>query len=115
MRKGLAFGAVAAVIIFGGAGVVSLLQPGTELARAVWTSAFLAFGVQLVAFAVARPFVATNPLGGWGLGSLVRFAVLLVYALVGAKLLGLEMAPALVSFAGFLFVTMLVETLFLKS
>lgn len=115
MKKGLAFGAVAALIIFGTAWGVTILRPDAELARAVWTSAVIAFGVQLVAFAVAQPFVATNPIAGWGLGSLIRFAVLMVYAFVGVKALGLASGPALVSLAGFLFVTMLVEPLFLRS
>lgn len=115
MKKGIAFGAVAALIIFGSAWGVTILRPDAELARAVWTSAVIAFGVQLVAFAVARPFMATNPIAGWGLGSLIRFAVLMVYAFVGVKALGLASGPALVSLAGFLFVTMLVEPLFLRS
>ena len=115
MRKGLAFGAVAALIIFGGAFGVTLLRPEAELARAVWASAFIAFGVQLVAFAVARPFLGTNPIAGWGLGSLIRFAVLLAYAFVGVKALGLASGPALVSLVGFFFVTMLVEPLFLRT
>ncbi|MDH5235637.1 MAG: hypothetical protein OEW77_11825 [Gemmatimonadota bacterium] len=115
MRKGLAFGAVAALIIFGFALGITVLRPGAELARAVWTSAVIAFGVQMVAFAVARPFVATNPIAGWGLGSLLRLAVLLVYAFAGVKALGLASGPALVSLAAFLFVTMLVEPLFLRS
>lgn len=115
MKKGIAFGAVAALIIFGSAWGVTILRPDAELARAVWTSAFIALGVQLLAFAIARPFVATNPIAGWGLGSLIRFAVLMVYAFVGVKALGLASGPALVSLAGFLFVTMLVEPLFLRS
>ena len=115
MKKGIAFGAVAALIIFGSAWGVTILRPDAELARAVWTSAVIAFAVQLLAFAVARPFVATNPIAGWGLGSLIRFAVLMVYAFVGVKALGLASGPALVSLAGFLFVTMLVEPLFLRS
>lgn len=115
MKRGLMFGAVSALMIFGGAFGVTLLEPGAEFARAVWTSAVLAFGVQMLAFAVARPFVATNPIAGWGLGSLLRFAVLLLHAFVGVKALGLAVAPALVSLAGFLFITMLVEPLFLRS
>lgn len=74
----------------------------------------IALGVQVLAFAVARPFVATNPIAGWGLGSLIRFAVVMVHAFVGVKALGLQSGPALLSLVGFLFVTMLVEPLFLK-
>ena len=41
-------------------------------------------------------------------------AVLVLHAFVGVKALGLDSGPALLSLAGFLFVTMLVEPLFLK-
>lgn len=114
MTRALQFSVLAAVLIFGGAWGVTALRPEPEIARAVWTSAFIAFGVQLLSFAIARPFQATNPIAGWGLGSLLRFAVLLLHAFVGVKVLGLASGPALVSLAAFLFITMLVEPLFLK-
>lgn len=115
MKQALAFAAVCAVIIFGGAWGITILRPEPEMARAVWSSAVIAFGVQLLSFAVARPFLATNPIAGWGLGSLIRFAVVAVHAFVGVKALGLVSGPALLSLVGFLFVTMLVEPLFLRS
>lgn len=114
MRQGLAFVAVVTVLTLGGAWGITLLRPEPDLARAVWSSAVIALGVQLLAFAVARPFVATNPIAGWGLGSLIRFAVVMLHAFVGVKALGLVSGPALLSLVGFLFVTMLVEPLFLK-
>ena len=114
MKQGLAFAALAALLTLGGAWGITTLRPDPELARAVWTSAVLALGVQLLAFAVARPFVATNPIAGWGLGSLIRFAVVMLHAFVGVPALGLQSGPALLSLVGFLFVTMLVEPLFLK-
>jgi hypothetical protein len=115
VKKGLWFAALAAVLIFGGAWGITVLRPDAELARAVWSSAVIAFVVQLVSFAIARPFVATNPIAGWGLGSLVRFAVVLLHAFVGIPALGLASGPALLSLVGFLFVTMIVEPLFLQS
>jgi hypothetical protein len=84
------------------------------LARAVWISAAIAMCTQWLAFAIARPFVKKNPIAGWGLGSLLRFVVLAVHALVGVKALGLDSSPALLSLVGFLFITMLVEPLFLR-
>lgn len=114
MKQGAIFFAIAAAITLGGAWGITLLRPEPELARAVWSSAVIALGVQVLAFAVARPFVATNPIAGWGLGSLIRFAVVIVHAFVGVQALGLQSGPALLSLAGFLFVTMLVEPLFLK-
>jgi len=115
MRRAVQFTLVAAVLIFGSALGVSLLRTEPEIVRAVWSSAFIAFAVQLLAFAVARPFMATNPIAGWGIGSLIRFAVLMLHAFVGVKALGLASGPALVSLAAFLFITMLVEPLFLKT
>jgi hypothetical protein len=101
--------------MFGGAWGITILRPEPEIVRAVWSSAVIAFGVQLISFAVARPFLATNPIAGWGLGSLIRFAVVMVHAFVGVKALGLVSGPALLSLVGFLFVTMLVEPLFLRT
>jgi hypothetical protein len=115
VKRGLLFAGLAAVIIFGGAWGITALKPGAEMARAVWSSAVIAFVVQIVSFAVARPFVATNPIAGWGLGSLVRFAVVMVHAFVGIPALGLASGPALISLVGFLFVTMIVEPLFLQT
>lgn len=115
MKRGLWFAGLAAVVIFGGAWGITALRPGAEMARAVWSSAVIAFGTQLVSFAVARAFTATNPVAGWGIGSLVRFAVVLVHAFVGIPALGLASGPALLSLVAFLFVTMIVEPLFLQS
>lgn len=114
MKQALAFAALAAVITLGGAWGITALRPEPAIAHAVWTSAVIALFVQIVAFMIARPFVKTNPIAGWGLGSLLRMLVLILYAVVGTKALGLESGPALISFVVFLFVTMLVEPLFLK-
>ncbi len=112
--RGVQFGLVAAVLIFGAAWGITTLRPDADVARAVWSSAFIAFGVQLVTYLVAKPFLAKNPIAGWGLGSLIRMSVLVLHAFVGVKALELSSTPALLSLAGFLFVTMLVEPLFLK-
>lgn len=115
MKRGLMFAALAAVVIFGAAWGITVLKPGAEMARAVWSSAVIAFGLQLVSFAVAIPFLKSNPIAGWGLGALVRFAGVMVHAFVGIPALGLASGPALVSLVAFLFVTMIVEPLFLQS
>jgi hypothetical protein len=112
--RGLQFAAASAVAVFGIAGVVSAVAADSEVTRAVWTSAALAFGVQLLAFVVAWPFLAKNPLMGWGIGSVLRLIVLVLYALVGIRSFGFAPAPALLSLAGFFFVSMLLESLFLK-
>lgn len=82
--------------------------------RTVLVSAALAVVVQLLAFGVARAFRLRNLLLGWGLGSALRLVALVVYAVVVARLWRASLAPALVSFAAFLFVTTIVEPVFLK-
>ena len=81
----------------------------------VVASATLAFLLQLVTFAIARLLQRThNLMIGWGIGSLLRLVVLVLYAVVVARLFRAPIAPALLSFAAFLFATTVVEPLFLK-
>jgi hypothetical protein len=51
---------------------------------------------------------------GWGLGSVLRLLTLVVYAVLVAKAARASVTPALLSFVGFLFVTTVIEPLFLK-
>jgi hypothetical protein len=83
-------------------------------AHAIVVSAVIAYVVQLVSFALAREWAATNVIAGWGLGMLIRFFVLAIYALIGVKVLGLQLTPALVSLAVFFFVSTLAEPVLLK-
>jgi hypothetical protein len=80
----------------------------------VIVSAVTALAVQLGAFLVARAFRVRNMLLGWGLGSAMRLVALVIYAVLVARLWRATMAPALLSFAAFLFVTTVVEPVFLK-
>lgn len=82
--------------------------------QAVLVSAGLALVIQMVAFGVARLVQRRNVLLGWGLGSALRLVALVVYAAVLAKIWRAPMAPALLSFTGFLFATTVVEPVFLK-
>ena len=52
-----------------------------EASRAVWTSAAVAFAVQVMAFAIIKLSAKTNVMAGWGVGAILRFVVLGVYAL----------------------------------
>lgn len=81
---------------------------------AMLVSAGLAVAVQTVAFLLARTMRRKNVMVGWGLGSLLRLVVLVVYALVAAKTMRASLTPALMSFVGFLFVTTVIEPIFLK-
>jgi hypothetical protein len=115
VKQVLSFAGISALLVIGGAWGITLLYGAPEVAKAVWTSAAVALVTQGLAYGVARQFVAANPTAAWGIGSLIRFGVLLVYAFVGVGALGLSSGPALFSLAGFLFVTMVIEPLFLKN
>jgi hypothetical protein len=84
-------------------------------ARAVRASAWLAVGVQVVTFAIARLVARQNVVAGWGLGVLLRFAAVAMWAFLGVKALGLAPAPALLSLVIFFFVSTLIEPLFLNA
>jgi hypothetical protein len=71
--------------------------------------------VQLFSFTVARAWTATNVVAGWGMGMLIRFIVLAIYAFLSSRVLGLPVAAALVSLAAFFFVSTLLEPVLLKS
>ena len=104
---------LALIAVAGWVMTVAYDSPGAD--RAVWTSAAVAFAVQVLAFAIVKLSAKTNVIAGWGIGSLVRFLVLGVYALVFVKALGLPSGAALVSLAAFFFLSTLIEPLLLKS
>ena len=82
--------------------------------RAVLTSAALALAVQVVAFSVTRLLQRRNLLLGWGLGSGLRLVALVTYAVLMARLSRAPLTPALLSFVAFVFVTTVVEPVFLR-
>ena len=79
--------------------------------HALLVSAILAAVVQLAAFSILHMAGRSNALVAWGLGSLFRGTVLALYGFFLAKMLHLPLTAALVSFAVFLFVSMLLESL----
>jgi hypothetical protein len=81
--------------------------------RVVWMSATLAFVVQVVAFLVARALTKTHAMAGWGLGAMLRLLAVVFYGIIVAMLWRSMVAPALLTFAGLLFATTVVEPLFL--
>jgi hypothetical protein len=95
-------------------GAVALFVVEPQARQTILISATLALVVQASTFLVARRIIPQNLILGWGLGSLIRFLAVVLYALVVAKLWRASLTPALLSFVGFLFVTMVVEPLFLK-
>ena len=95
-------------------GAIAFAFAGPTGRQVVVVSAALALAVQTVAFTVARLLQRQNLMLGWGLGSILRLVALVLYALVLAKLWRAPITPALLSFAAFLFVTTVVEPVFLK-
>ncbi len=113
MKAFALYAAVCAVIVavIGG---VTLAFTGPAARGAVIASAGLAFVIQMFAFGLARLLRPQHLMLGWGLGSLMRLVALVLYAVVVAKLWRVPLTPALLSFVAFLFVTTVVEPIFLK-
>jgi hypothetical protein len=107
--------ALAAVVLIAGVGwLLTLGFPGPRDAAAIRLSAAVAIVVQLAAFAVTKAIAQRHLIAGWGAGSLVRLTTLVVYALLAVKVLGVAPVAALVSLATFLFLSTLIEPLFLR-
>ncbi|HSU92679.1 MAG TPA: hypothetical protein VLI43_03165 [Gemmatimonadaceae bacterium] len=114
MKKTAIFALVSLPVIALFAWMLTYAFPTAADAHSIVVSAVIAWVVQLVSFAIARSWAASNVIAGWGLGMLIRFFVLAIYALIGVKVLGLELTPALVSLAAFFFVSTLAEPVLLK-
>ena len=114
-RAAAIFSAVTVAVVLIGGWVMTRVYPGADAQRAIVTSAAIAIVVQLVAFLIARRAAArSSVIAGWGIGALLRMAILAVYALVVVQALGLLAMPALISLAVFFFVSTLVEPLLLN-
>lgn len=112
-----------AVALFLAAQVVLLVVVGFVLAwlfrapgdlSAVLTAGWVALGVQLLTFAIVRLASREQVIAAWGLGVLVRFAVVALWAFLLVPALGLPATPALLSLVAFFFVSTVVEPLFLN-
>lgn len=115
MRELTRFAAVGALIIAASGGVLTLVFGAEGETRAIVVSAIIAFVVQLLAFGVVRLSAEKNVIAGWGLGAIMRFLVFVIYALFIVKAFGLPASAAMISMAVFLFLSTLVEPLFLKT
>jgi hypothetical protein len=112
-----------AVARFAVIGVVTVLVVGMLLEigydsplekRAIVISACIALPLQVATFAGVRSVAREHVMSAWAGGTLLRFVALVVYGFFVAKALGLPSAPALVSFAAFLFGLTLIEPLLLN-
>lgn len=79
--------------------------------RALLWSLGVGIAVQLVAWALWRVLRDRGWTVAWGVGALLRFVALVIYAFVADRVLGLPIAPALLSLAAFFFVTTLIESI----
>jgi hypothetical protein len=107
------YAASSALIIAALAGVTSMFVTGVGR-QAVWASASLAFVIQMVAFMVVRMMPARQMMVGWGLGAILRLMSVIVWGVFLAKVWNAPIAAGLVSYAGFLFLTTVMEPAFLK-
>jgi hypothetical protein len=114
VRSWAVYALVAIVSIAAAGWLFTLAFTGPGDAAAVRLSAIVAIVVQLVAFAMTKAIAHRHLIAGWGAGSLLRFLTLVVYALLAVKVLGLPPVAALVSLATFLFLSTLIEPMFLK-
>lgn len=83
-------------------------------AHAIQASAWLSVGVQVVTFSIARVVAQQQVIAGWGVGVLLRFAIVAFWAFLGIAALGLAETPALMSLVIFFFVSTLIEPIFLN-
>jgi hypothetical protein len=81
---------------------------------ALQLAALAVLAVQVLGFPLVRAALRRNLVAGWGLGTLLRLALLVLTALVAVPALQLERGAALIGMAIFLFVTTLVEPFFLR-
>ena len=114
MRQVLQFCVACLAVIALAWALAVLLFPGVEVRSALNLAAVVAAGVQLVTFLVARALARRNVMAGWGIGVALRFGALAIVALVVVPRLGLPLAASLLGLATFLFVSTLIEPLFLK-
>ena len=115
MKPVILFAALSLSVILLAAWVLTFVFRSPDAARAIWISATIAFSVQIIAGAIVKLSARTNVMAGWGVGAIIRFLVLGVYALVFVQALGLPSSAALISLAAFFFVSTLLEPLLLKS
>ena len=116
MKRSLLFTLACAAIIGALWAILVMLFTESAVRRALGVTATIAFFVQVVAFEVARAMARRkNVMAGWGIGVALRFVALAVFALVAVPRLGLPLAASLLALAMFLFVTTLIEPLFLKT
>jgi ABC-type branched-subunit amino acid transport system permease subunit len=100
--------ATLAIVVVGALFAVVFSSPADR--RAIQYSAVIALVVQVATFLVVRRAAPAKLMSVWGLGAVVRLAVLLIYGLALLRPWGLPPTAALLSLASFFFVTTLIES-----
>jgi hypothetical protein len=115
IRAWLSYAGVGLAIV-AGAGVGAALVLEAESARAVQVAAGIAYVLQLMAFAGLLAVRGRDALflAGWLGGMVLRFGGLAAVAWWLTATTALPRAAALISLAGFLFVLLLLEPIFLR-
>lgn len=114
MKRFVGFIAVTIAVVCVGAWIIARAVPGQDVARAAWASAVVVVVVQAATFSIAWMMRPVNVIAGWGMGMVIRLITLVLFGMFGVKALGLVLQPALLSMAGFFFVSTLIEPVFLK-
>lgn len=114
MKRALSFAGASLLLIVGMAWVLTKFWPDPMAQQSIWFSAGIALGVQIIGFFFVRFLAPTHVIAGWGAGMILRFLVLALHALLGVRLMDFPAAPALLSLVTFLFLSTLIEPLFLK-
>jgi hypothetical protein len=112
------FAGVSAALIITATIVLRMYFRSVEQHNAMLVSAGLAFAVQLGSYALLRPARPGHGAPGelmlrWGIGAVMRFFVLVLYAPI-ARIVNLSLEAALVSLVTFFFMTMMAEPLLLE-
>ena len=112
------FAGVSAALIITATIILRTYFRTVEQHNAMLVSAGLAFAVQLGSYALLRPARPGHGAPGelmlrWGIGAVIRFFVLVLYAPI-ARVVNLSLEAALVSLVTFFFMTMMAEPLLLE-
>ncbi len=117
MKRYAIYASLTLALVLAAALALTLVFRAPGDGEAIRLSAVIALVVQISMFGAVRK-LASGPGGvmvGWGMGALVRFLTLVIYGILVVKVLAPSVAPAaaLVGLATFLFLTTLIEPLFL--
>ena len=112
------FAGVSAALIIVATIILRTYYRTVEQHDAMLASAGLAFAVQLGSYALLRPARPGHGAAGelllrWGIGAVMRFFVLVLYAPL-ARIVNISLEAALVSLVTFFFLTMMAEPLLLE-